>query len=174
MLIQKGAQMSERKTYTTRTRTEILNYLKLKRSMTVSVTDIREYLAEAGIEANSTTVYRYLDKLCAEHAVIKYPDLSGEKAVYEYAGEDHHCLEHLHLKCVRCGRVQHLDCDFMDAFRAHILEHHHFRLQCAGGLLYGLCEACAAEDNAGGTALSEKAHAHGCDCHHEGGAEDGE
>ncbi len=161
--------MAERKAYTTRTRTEILDFLKKNASLTVSVTDIREHLSAVGIEANSTTVYRYLDKLCSEQAVIKYPDLMGEKAVYEYAGEDRHCFEHLHLKCVRCGRLQHLDCGFMEEFRQHVLAHHHFQLQCAGGLLYGICEACAEEDNVGGAALPEKAQVHGngcgCGCH---------
>ena len=41
-----------------------------------------------GIKVNTTTVYRYLDKLCAEHVVIKYPDLNSDKAVFQFAGEE--------------------------------------------------------------------------------------
>ena len=40
---------------------------------------------------NITTVYRYLDKLCAEHTVIKYPDLNSDKAVFQFAGEEKKC-----------------------------------------------------------------------------------
>lgn len=40
---------------------------------------------------NATTVYRYLDKLCAEHTVIKYPDLNSDKAVFQFAGEEKKC-----------------------------------------------------------------------------------
>lgn len=40
---------------------------------------------------NTTTVYRYLDKLCAEHTVIKYPDLNSDKAVFQFAGEEKKC-----------------------------------------------------------------------------------
>ena len=67
--------MAERKPYVTKTRQVILEYMKEQRATTVSVADIETYLKEEGIRVNTTTVYRYLDKLCAEHIVIKYPDL---------------------------------------------------------------------------------------------------
>ena len=40
------------------------------------------------VKVNTTTVYRYLDKLCAEHVVIKYPDLNSDKAVFQFEGEE--------------------------------------------------------------------------------------
>ncbi|MCO7152398.1 transcriptional repressor [Anaerobutyricum hallii] len=95
------------------------------------------------ISVNTTTVYRLLDKLCAENIIIKYSDINSDKAVYQYAGEKGHCREHLHLKCIKCGKVMHLDCGFMDELREHIMEEHHFQLQCSGDLLHGLCEECA-------------------------------
>ena len=66
------------------------------------------------VKVNTTTVYRYLDKLCAEHVVIKYPDLNSDKAVFQFAEEEKKCTDHLHLKRIRCGKVVHFDCDFMD------------------------------------------------------------
>ena len=30
-----------------------------------------------------------------------------------------------------------------DELREHIMEEHHFQLQCSGDLLHGLCEECA-------------------------------
>ena len=101
------------------------------------------HLKEEGIRVNTTTVYRLLDKLCAENVIIKYSDINSDKAVYQYAGEKGHCREHLHLKCIKCGKVMHLDCGFMDELREHIMEEHHFQLQCSGDLLHGLCEECA-------------------------------
>lgn len=137
---------SIRKPYTTKTRTEILEYLKEHASSTVSVADIQNYLKEKRAETNTTTIYRFLDKLCREHIVIKYPDAENDKAVYQYAGEGAHCMEHLHLKCTRCGRLFHLDCDFMDELRQHLLEEHGFLLQCSGDLLHGLCQECAVKE----------------------------
>ena len=72
---------SIRKPYTTKTRTEILEYLKEHASSTVSVADIQNYLKEKRAETNTTTIYRFLDKLCREHIVIKYPDAENDKAV---------------------------------------------------------------------------------------------
>ena len=40
----------------------------------------------------------------------------------------------------------HLDCDFMDELRQHLLEEHGFLLQCSGDLLHGLCQECAAKE----------------------------
>ena len=77
---------SIRKPYTTKTRTEILEFLKEHASSTVSVADIQNYLKEKRAETNTTTIYRFLDKLCREHIVIKYPDAEKDKAVYQYAG----------------------------------------------------------------------------------------
>ncbi|MDO4293783.1 MAG: transcriptional repressor [Eubacteriales bacterium] len=134
--------MAVRKEYQTKIRTEILDYFRKNRSVTVSAADIRADLKEKGIEANNTTIYRYLDKLCSESMILKYPDDGGDKAVYQYAGEEHHCTEHLHLKCVECGRIFHLDCSFMDELREHLLADHGFHVQCAGDLLHGLCGEC--------------------------------
>ena len=108
--------MAERKPYTTKTRQIILEYLKRQQAVTVSVADIEKYLKDEGIKVNTTTVYRCLDKLCTEHIVIKYPDLNSDKAVFQFAGEEKKCTEHLHLKCIKCGKVVHLDCDFMNEF----------------------------------------------------------
>ena len=59
--------------------------------------------------------------------------------------EGRHCAEHLHLKCVRCGKIIHMDCDFMDEVREHLMRGHGFALQCEGTVLYGYCEACRKE-----------------------------
>lgn len=134
--------MAERKPYTTKTRQIILEYLKKQQAVTVSVSDIEKYLKDEGIKVNTTTVYRYLDKLCAEHIVIKYPDLNSDKAVFQFAGEEKKCTEHLHLKCIKCGKVVHLDCDFMDELREHLYRDHGFRLQCSGDMLHGICQDC--------------------------------
>ena len=115
--------MKERKPYTTKNRSEILNYLKKNCSSTISAADIKKHL-------------------CAENIIIKYSDVNSDKAVYQYAGEQGHCREHLHLKCIKCGKVMHLDCGFMDELRKHVMAEHHFQLQCSGDLLHGLCEEC--------------------------------
>ena len=119
---------------------------------TVSASNILEHLEAEGASPNPTTVYRYLDKLAGEQRVMKYVADKGEKAVFQYVDEGRHCREHLHLKCVRCGRIYHLDCHFMDEVRAHLMAEHGFTLQCEGSVLYGLCRSCAANEAEDGQA----------------------
>ena len=106
--------------YNTKTRQLILDYLIRNRQHAVSASNILEHLEAEGASPNPTTVYRYLDKLAGEQRVMKYVADKGEKAVFQYVDEGRHCREHLHLKCVQCGRIYHLDCHFMDEVRAHL------------------------------------------------------
>ena len=128
--------------YTTASRTKILEYLKKNGDRTVNVNDISNYLKENQSEVNITTNYRYLDKLAKEGTVIKYVAEKGNQAVYQYVEQGHHCDEHLHLKCVKCGCIIHLECDFMREIAEHIKKDHGFELQCKNSIIYGMCSKC--------------------------------
>lgn len=128
--------------YATASRKRILDFLKKNSDRTVTVADIDGYLKECDSEVNITTIYRYLDKLAGEGTVIKYVAEKGGKAVYQYVEQGHRCDEHLHIKCVKCGCIVHLECDFMDEIAEHILRDHGFALQCKNSILYGTCEKC--------------------------------
>ena len=119
--------MAGRGGYNTKTRQLILDYLINNRQHAVSASNILEHLEDEGVSPNPTTVYRYLDKLAGEQRIMKYVADKGEKAVFQYVDEGRHCREHLHLKCVQCGRIYHLDCHFMDEVRAHLMAEHGLR-----------------------------------------------
>ncbi|MGN0349326.1 MAG: Fur family transcriptional regulator [Roseburia sp.] len=129
--------------YATANRKKILDFLRKNSDRTVSVQDIDCYLKRQDSEVNLTTIYRYLDKLEKEGCVIRYVAKKGGKAVYQYVEEGKNCEEHLHLKCIACGRIHHLDCAFMDEISEHIKKEHGFLLQAKNSILYGFCETCA-------------------------------
>lgn len=79
--------MNSRKEYTTKARTEMLDYLKRNQATAVSAIDIIDYLNSINLKTNKTTVYRYLDSLCDKQIINKYADADGEKSVYQYPGE---------------------------------------------------------------------------------------
>jgi len=135
--------------YNTKARQLILDYLITNRQHAVSAVNILEHLESEGVSPNPTTVYRYLDKLTGEQRVMKYVAGKGEHAVFQYVDEGRHCREHIHLKCVRCGCIYHLDCHFMSEMQQHLSEEHGFELQCEGSVLYGLCSQCAAKAHQG-------------------------
>ena len=129
--------------YNTKTRQLILDYLIRNRQHAVSASNILEHLEAEGASPNPTTVYRYLDKLAGEQRVMKYVADKGEKAVFQYVDEGRHCREHLHLKCVRCGRIYHLDCHFMDEVRAHLMAEHGLHAAVRGQRFCTVCAAAA-------------------------------
>ena len=133
--------MTENRSYNTKARKYILDFLQSNSDITVAVSDILEYLADRGISVNFTTVYRYLNKLANERKIIKITDESG-KAVFQFVGNKNSCSEHIHIECTNCGRLEHIECDFMDHIRTHLFNDHGFDLKCEGSILYGICSAC--------------------------------
>ena len=128
--------------YNTKTRQLILDYLIRNRQHAVSASNILEHLEAEGASPNPTTVYRYLDKLAGEQRVMKYVADKGEKAVFQYVDEGRHCREHLHLKCVDCGRLIHLDEGVSDALQSDLLRAAGFTVDGRSTTIYGTCAAC--------------------------------
>lgn len=128
--------------YNTAARSRILGFLKENKDRTVNANDILNRLNDQGNDVNITTIYRYLDKLTESGEVMKYIAENGTRAVFQYVGEKQHCEEHLHLQCVRCGAILHLDCGFMDEISEHVMNEHGFRIQCRNSIIYGECSRC--------------------------------
>lgn len=132
------------KSYATISHTKIMKYLADNRDKSVTVGDIEEYLRGLGLEVSLSTIYRFLNKLSDGGELIRYAAGKGEMSSFQYIGgeRESNCLEHLHLHCVKCGRIIHLECSFMQEISKHIMEHHGFALRCEASVLYGVCEEC--------------------------------
>lgn len=139
--------MPERQDYKTKARQYILDFLKTSKDGTVSAADITEHLKNMGAAVNQATVYRYLSRLSRENRVLKFTDAKTHKSVYRYVEEESGCDGHIHIKCVSCGRLMHLECDFMEDIKRHLSEEHGFELKCEGSILYGVCSECGKGNN---------------------------
>ena len=130
--------------YSTKQGSLILECLKRNREQHLTVDDILEQLKEQGAAVGQTTVYRHLDKLVRQGAVLRYAGADGQSACYQYMDccDDGHA--HYHLVCAECGRMTHLECGHMDELTSHLLEHHQFSVDRFRTVIYGLCNACAA------------------------------
>jgi hypothetical protein len=51
-------------------------------------------------------------------------------------------------KCEKCGRLIHLHCDEIEELCAHMKNEHHFILNPARTVFYGICESCAKGETA--------------------------
>ena len=131
--------------YNTRQKEYILEYLRANDRRHVSVGDILEHLRQTGREVGTTTVYRYLDRLTRSGEVRKYVIDETSGACYQYISDSDGCLEHFHLKCIRCGRLLHVNCNYLKEAGEHILAHHGFHVDRSKTVFYGICETCGAE-----------------------------
>lgn len=74
--------------------------------------------------------------------VRKYIAEEGQSACFEFIDESGECTLHYHLKCSECGRLIHVNCEYLDEVAEHILEHHGFVISPEKTILYGICERC--------------------------------
>lgn len=130
--------------YRTRQRELIWNYLCDHRAQHIVAEDIVEHLRAIGEPVGKSTVYRYLERLVEEGQVRKFFLEEGMSACYQLAaGEGEDCHEHFHLKCLRCGRLLHIECEYLSEVEQHIFGSHRFRVDNTKTVLYGICEDCA-------------------------------
>lgn len=128
--------------YRTKGRQLILDYLEKTKERTVSVGEIQDFMEQQGNPVNVSTIYRNLDALVAQGQVMKFVSDKGDKSTYRYIEPEHECHKHLHIQCVRCGKVIHLECDFMKSIEEHVYKDHGVTLLCNNSILYGICEGC--------------------------------
>ncbi len=135
--------MTERATgYKTKQRDLILDVLKKEGSRHLTVEEVTLLLHRNGTTVGKSTVYRYLEKLAQENVVKKYT-VDGERSVcYQYLHSHKACSNHYHLKCEKCGKLIHMECETVDRLAEHIFEHHNFRLNAAKCVFYGICDDC--------------------------------
>lgn len=131
--------------YKTKGRKLILDYLEAIQERTASVTEIQQYMEQQGNPVNVSTIYRNLDALVAQGQVMKFVADKGDKSTYQYIEPEHNCHKHLHVQCVKCGRVVHLECSFMNTIEEHMKKDHGISLLCENSILYGICENCKKE-----------------------------
>ena len=128
--------------YNTKQKEDILSYLRANSERHVSVGDILDHLKQEGREVGTTTVYRYLDRLCRQGEVRKYVIDETSGACYQYIADAEECSEHFHLKCIRCGKLIHVDCAYLGELGEHIGAHHGFKVDRSKTVFYGTCGAC--------------------------------
>ena len=91
---------------------------------------------------NQSTVYRTLDRMIEHNILVRFKTANSGNYYYRISDEHHNCDEHLHMQCRKCGKVMHLDCDFMNDIRELLMKQYGFTLECNGSTLCGLCADC--------------------------------
>ena len=133
-------QENMKKRYHTEGKARLLDFLSAHPDCQFSTEEL--CLHVNGTMKGKSSIYRHLTDLCREVTVRRFRNEERGCSVYQYVGEACDCDHHFHGKCIRCGRLEHLDCDESEAFVKHLFAEHGFAVNCGGSLLYGLCAAC--------------------------------
>ena len=88
-----------------------------------------------------STVYRLITHLTEEGEVKRFVPKNSRKAAYQIVvGE--HCDSHLHLKCMGCGKLFHLDEGISDELLDKVRSTSGFSVNEEETVLFGKCNTC--------------------------------
>ena len=115
---------NEKNIYKTSQRELLLDFLRSHPDEEFSTEEITGALCGKAI--GKSTVYRLISKLC-KHDTTE-------------------CIEH---KCKKadCGKIIHLNCDFMAELEGHIAGAHGFRLDPKSTVINGICAECEKKES---------------------------
>lgn len=125
----------KKENYHTKQKEIILDIIK-KENGRFSINDIYKKTRGVGL----TTVYRFINKLVEEDKVSREVDNNNQ--VYYYYLSDCKCRYHMYLKCSKCGKMIHINCDFTEELYNHILKEHGFVTNKEHLIINGMCQEC--------------------------------
>ena len=91
-----------------------------------------------------STVYRLVSRLAEEGKLRKFVKSDSRKASYQLLDNDG-CDCHLHLKCVDCGKLFHMDERASDELVRRISRLSNFSVSEEATVLFGKCAVCVAD-----------------------------
>ncbi len=122
--------------YVTEQKTQLLNFLKENSDCSYSIEEISEK-----IDVGKSTIYRLMPKLLKSGSVKRFSKDTGRKFVYQYINCDK-CTSHLHMKCLSCGQILHMDGSETDIILKNIMNENKFSVDKKQTIIYGECEKC--------------------------------
>ncbi len=137
--------MKSEQGYKTKQRSTVEECLKNNMNRHLTVDEIVEILKGSGADVGRTTVYRTLEKLVGENKVRKFSVPQGDSACFQYIDDSERQCIHFHLKCNKCGKLYHMECEQMESLSSHIEAHHGFKVDSLKTVLYGVCRECGAK-----------------------------
>ena len=110
--------MEEKMKYSTRQQKIILECLQEYGDTFYTIDQFMELLRGKEIQIGRTTVYRGLERLQKEGAVLKVPSVEGAPAQYRFM-RDEERKNYGKLVCLECGHTIPLQCGCIDHFVGH-------------------------------------------------------
>ena len=129
-----------KKEYMTGPKKFLLDFLREQCRSQFTIEQICENMSGNGAPAKST-IYRLINRMVEDGTVRRFIPDNSRHFLYQYSG----CSapeSHLHLKCLSCGRLVHMEDEQSAQMQSIILKSQHFELDENKTLLYGRCDGC--------------------------------
>ena len=129
--------------YATEQKKMLSDFLQTNAQRAFSVDELVEEMRRTYGEGapGTSTVYRLMTRMGEEGTVKRFVKGHSRHFVYQIVGGAH-CRSHLHLKCIGCGKLLHLDERVSDELLARIRANSDFSVNEAETVLFGQCAAC--------------------------------
>lgn len=129
--------------YRTEQKRILLEFLKEHCESSFSIEELIAMLRDTyGEKApGKSTVYRLMTRLVEESTVKRFVVGHSRGFVYQIIKGDH-CHYHLHLKCMDCGKLLHLDEKTSDELLAKVALAKNFSVSEEETVLFGRCANC--------------------------------
>ena len=129
-------------TYQTEQKKLLLDFLSKNRDRSFTIDEITAGIEKSGASLARSTVYRLASKLEGEGVIRRFVKADSRSASYQLAACEH-CEAHLHLKCVGCGKLFHMDEAVSDELVRTIRAFNAFSVDEEESVLYGKCSTCS-------------------------------
>lgn len=132
--------------YNTEQKRLLEEFMTKKRDRSFTIDEIIEGLyamhGESDIPGRST-VYRLISRLTEEGKIRKFVKTDSRKASYQLLDADG-CDCHLHLRCIDCGKLFHMDDEVSNELVRRINRSSNFSVSEEATVLLGTCAVCGA------------------------------
>ncbi len=134
--------------YITQQKKTLLGYLAQhsERSFTVEelTEGIKKMKAIEGRAPGKSTVYRLMTRFVEEGTVKRFVRGHSRRFVYQIVSGDR-CNYHLHMKCMKCGKLFHLDEGLSGELMSRVKKLSNFSISETDTVLFGRCAECEAK-----------------------------
>ena len=151
IIFENNSQIGEAmSSYNTEQKKMLLDFLERHHDSSYTLDEIVDGLraAEGDNAPGRSTVYRLMTRLVDQKRVRRFSGEGSRSFLYRIIADDH-CRNHLHLKCLGCGKILHLDHATSDSLLQKVKEIEGFSISEEDTLLFGNCAACRTGDHNG-------------------------
>ncbi len=135
--------------YNTEQKRSLIAFLKANSENSYTIEEIIEGLKLQGAQAvGKSTVYRLMTRLVDDGVVHRSAGARGRQFVYRIIADDH-CKNHLHLQCMSCGKILHLDESVSDSLLKSVNTAENFSVSEEDTVLMGRCADCKQSHSGG-------------------------